>query len=176
MITTGTIFVVEGKSDQALLSSFYRAYIVQTDGYNVSRETIANLKALEKLHKIVIITDQDKAGVYIKDMLIQHLTNYHVITLPFIKEKNSKKIGLAETKRSIIKEAIAPYLVPPFASSSNLTWEITLDHYERANNKDKWMKNVCETFSLCFGSLKKIYAQLLLLNINSEDLEKISYE
>ena len=51
------IIVVEGTSDEALISSFMDADIVVTNGSDVPRETIEYLKEAKKKRDIVVLTD-----------------------------------------------------------------------------------------------------------------------
>ena len=61
--------VVEGKYDKIKLSSFVGSAIITTDGFAVfnNRERIALLKSLAKSGALIIITDSDKAGFFIRD-------------------------------------------------------------------------------------------------------------
>ena len=114
------IIVVEGTSDEALISSFLDADIVVTNGSEVPRETIEFLKEAKKKRDIVVLTDPDCPGKRIRDLLNQEIPGLlHAFVL---KEHAIKhhKVGVAESSKADILEALS-HVVPSSCSRGNLT-------------------------------------------------------
>lgn len=117
MITLDKAVIVEGKYDKIRLSNFLDALIITTDGFGIFKDT-EKLKFIEKLSKekgIVIITDSDKAGMFIRNKLKCYVTGkiYNVF-LPEIKGKEKRKekpsadglLGIEGIDDNIIIEAL----------------------------------------------------------------------
>lgn len=116
------IIVVEGATDEALISSFLDADIVITNGSAVPRETIEYLKKASVTRDIVVLTDPDFPGKRIRDVLNNAIPNLqHAFVL---KEHSIKhhKVGVAESTEEDIKEALS-HLVP---SKPNRRGSITM--------------------------------------------------
>lgn len=109
------IIVVEGTSDEALISSFMDADIVVTNGSDVPRETIEYLKEAKKKRDIVVLTDPDCPGKRIRDILNREIPGLlHAFVL---KEHAIKhhKVGVAESSREDVLDALS-HIVPTTSS------------------------------------------------------------
>ena len=105
------IIVVEGTSDEALISSFMDADIVVTNGSDVPRETIEYLKEAKKKRDIVVLTDPD----CIRDILNREIPGLlHAFVL---KEHAIKhhKVGVAESSKEDVLDALS-HIVPTASS------------------------------------------------------------
>lgn len=109
------IIVVEGTSDEALISSFMDADIVVTNGSDVPRETIEYLKEAKKKRDIVVLTDPDCPGKRIRDVLNREIPGLlHAFVL---KEHAIKhhKVGVAESSKQDVLDALS-HIVPTTSS------------------------------------------------------------
>ena len=109
------IIVVEGTSDEALISSFMDADIVVTNGSDVPRETIEYLKEAKKKRDIVVLTDPDCPGKRIRDVLNREIPGLlHAFVL---KEHAIKhhKVGVAESSKQDVLDARS-HFVPTTSS------------------------------------------------------------
>ncbi len=109
------IIVVEGTSDEALISSFMDADIVVTNGSDVPRETIEYLKEAKKKRDIVVLTDPDCPGKRIRDILnreIPGLLHAFVLKEHAIKHR---KVGVAESSKEDVLDALS-HIVPTASS------------------------------------------------------------
>ncbi|MBQ1434329.1 MAG: DUF4093 domain-containing protein [Clostridia bacterium] len=71
MIKTDEIIIVEGKYDKIALEPLVDATIIATDGFKIFKEPekIEMLRALAKKRGLVILTDSDRAGFFIRGRL-----------------------------------------------------------------------------------------------------------
>lgn len=110
------VIVVEGKTDKALIESFLDAEIVTTNGSEVSRETIEYLKAIKGKKDVVVLTDPDSPGKRIRDVLDAEIPGLYHAYIPKDKAIKRHKVGVAESSKDAILEALN-HVVP--AASGN---------------------------------------------------------
>lgn len=105
------IIVVEGKMDEALLSSFIDADIVTTNGSAVSEETIRYIEEASKTRDIILLLDPDSPGKKIRDTIAQRVPSAKHAFVPKEKSIKKHKVGVAECDKETILEALS-HLVP----------------------------------------------------------------
>lgn len=165
------VFVVEGKTDKALLQTYTKNHIVITDGTNVSRETISYLKQLENYHNIVIITDPDKNGMKIRMKIMENLVQPIVIDVTRDEMKLKKKIGVAEMSRKSLFHKIKPY-------NTGTTKISEIDYYlfwtfcQTNLLEDEAKQAFLQAFSLLDGPTKKLHQALEYLGITIKEIEQ----
>ena len=57
------IIVVEGKADENIIKSLFDVEILKTNGFDIKKEDI---EFLNKVHRVIVLTDSDKAGKTIR--------------------------------------------------------------------------------------------------------------
>ena len=100
------LIVVEGASDKAFLTSFLNAEIVTTNGSEVSRETIDYIKEASKAKDVVVLTDPDFPGKKIRDKLDSQIPNLKHVFIPKEKAIKGHKVGVAESDKETILQAL----------------------------------------------------------------------
>lgn len=93
--------------DSALIASFLDCDIVTTNGSDVPRETIDYLKELKKKRDIVVLTDPDMPGKRIRDILNQQIPGLLHAYIPKEKAIKGHKVGVAESDKDTILEALS---------------------------------------------------------------------
>ena len=122
------VIVVEGKMDRDLLESFLDADIITTNGSEVSRETIEYVRALSKTRTVVVLTDPDAPGKRIRDILNSEVTGLFNAFIPKEKAIKKHKVGVAESDKATIMDALNHLMLPETDSkSSNLTMNDLFD-------------------------------------------------
>lgn len=114
--------IVEGKYDKIKLSSLITSPIITTDGFAIfkSNEKKQLLKKLTNENKIIILTDSDKAGFFIRSK-IKAFLKCEIINLyiPQIKGKENRKtslskdglLGVEGVDISILKKILTPFII-----------------------------------------------------------------
>ncbi|MFA5485954.1 MAG: toprim domain-containing protein [Bacilli bacterium] len=165
-----TIFVVEGKSDSERLHKLGVPYIVRTEGTKVPRETINHLCALAKKHQIVILTDPDGPGEYISEIIVKKIPQSIVLKIDKKLAIKSNNVGIENVGLPALKTIIDPYINNIFMTTSLLKFSdllsLNLTGPQSKENKAK----LANKFSLLTSSLKNMYTQMLLLDLNFNDL------
>jgi ribonuclease M5 len=121
------LIVVEGKTDKDLIESFLDADIVTTNGSEVSRGTIDFIEKAAKLRSVVVLTDPDAPGKRIRDLLDEHIPGLLHAFIPKEKAIKHHKVGVAESSKEIILEALNNLVPSSARPDSNITSE---DLYE----------------------------------------------
>lgn len=176
MFITSTVFVVEGKTDQALVRGLIEAYVVITDGSNVPRETIDHLIALEKYHKIVVIEDPDQTGKRISNKVSTALNNAVTITISKKDILKKGKIGVAESDPKKLKRLIEQHVTPPFVTTSDITFNDLYGLGLQGTGSKLLIDKLLNKLPLMRSSLKGILQQLHLLNISMHEVKRALYE
>lgn len=117
LIKLHSAVVVEGKYDKIRLSNFVDAVIVTTDGFGIfkNKEKLDYLKLLANERGLVVMTDSDSAGTFIRNRL-KGLVGGNIINvyLPEISGKEKRKtspskeniLGVEGLSDEVIKEAL----------------------------------------------------------------------
>ena len=116
------IIVVEGATDRALIETFLDCDIVTTNGSDVPHETIEYLKEAKKKRDIVVLTDPDMPGKRIRDILNQHIPGLLHAYIPKDKAIKHHKVGVAESDRDTILEALNNLVPAGEASRGSLAY------------------------------------------------------
>lgn len=172
------VIVVEGTSDKTLLESFVETEIVITNGSDVPRETIDYLKALSKTRAIVVLTDPDSPGKRIRDVLDKEIPNLLHAYVPKEKAIKGKKVGIAESDKATILEALNNLCpAPSNASKGTLTYEDLLE-LELVGSEDSSERRriVGERLHIGFGNGKTFLKRLNSLGISKDELRKVCQE
>lgn len=176
MYATSTVFVVEGKTDYTLIKSLVSAYVVITDGLNVPRETITHLVALSKYHKIVIIADPDQNGKRISLKVKEALQNAVIVTIKKSDIVKKGKVGVAECDPKILFSLIKEQFDPPFVTSSDVTMNMLFDLGLHGSGSSILKARLISNLPLIKSGLRKLTAQLQMLNISIKEVRKALYE
>jgi ribonuclease M5 len=69
------VIVVEGRHDAQKVSQVVEALILITHGTHISNEFLEQLESLSKKHSIIIFTDNDTPGKYIREKISSRIQN-----------------------------------------------------------------------------------------------------
>ena len=103
------VIVVEGTHDEDKIKLAYPdAFVVVTNGSEVSKETLDMIKKLSENNNIIIFTDPDYPGERIRNLVSSVSKN---VSHAFLKKKdcissNKKKVGIEHASVELIKEAL----------------------------------------------------------------------
>ena len=170
------IVVVEGKHDASkILSVFPKAFCIITNGSEISKETIDEIKNVIKKEKVYLFLDPDGPGNKIRSKIINNLTEDEILNVIVIYSnqeyaisKNNKKVGVEHMKQENIKE-----LFNQFYETKN-TGNITmLDIYKLglADSKIK-RKEICKKLNLGYCNAKQLVKRLNMHCITIDEVKK----
>lgn len=166
------IIVVEGITDVSLLSSFVDAELVTTNGSDVPRETIDYLLEASKKKDIIVLTDPDYPGKRIRDILDNYIPNLKHAYIPKEKAIKHHKVGVAESDKQTILDALSHVSVTKSASKGELSYadllELNLVGPNSIENKDR----VETHFHLGYGNGKTLLKRINAMNITKKEIKE----
>lgn len=160
------VIVVEGRADEAYLSSFIDAVFVVTNGYDIPLQEIQFLNNPKLTKPIIVLTDSDKAGEEIRSRLNSILVNSINIYVDILKCNKNGKHGVAECDKqeviNVLKEHFTDSYPSKTISSSDL---MNLDINKQTRDQ------ICRDLSLGICNNKTFIKRLNCLCIKKEDLK-----
>lgn len=168
------ILVVEGAMDRALIETFLDCDIVTTNGSDVPRETIEYLIEAKKKRDIVVLTDPDSPGKRIRDILNQHIPGLLHAYIPKEKAIKGKKVGVAESDKETILEALS-HLIPEgdFVRGQLLYSDLYELGLVGSPECTAVRDRVCAKLHLGEANGKTLLKRLNALNISKAQLEEV---
>lgn len=121
------VIVVEGATDKALIASFLECEIVTVNGSAVPRETLEYLREASKTRTIVILTDPDYPGKRIRDTVANYVPLAKHAFIPKEKAIKRHKVGVAESDRDTIMQALGNLVPASKAEVSDLLYSDLLE-------------------------------------------------
>lgn len=168
------VIVVEGKSDVQFLESFLDAEFVITNGSEVSRETIEYIRSLSVIKKVIVLTDPDSPGKRIRDILDNEIPNLSHAFVEKNKSIKKHKVGVAESSKEHILEAISNLLEKNELVQGALTMRdlYTLDLCGKDYSNSLRVKVMSE-LHLGYGNAKTLLKRLNSMNIDYDKLKSV---
>jgi len=117
------LLVVEGKTDKDLIDSFLDVDIVTTNGSEVSRETIDFVRKAAEKRTVIVLTDPDAPGKRIGDILDQNIPGLLHAYIPKELAIKHHKVGVAESSKEVILEALSHVVPSSLRPESDITTE-----------------------------------------------------
>jgi ribonuclease M5 len=161
------IIVVEGRGDEAFLSSFIDSIYVVTNGFELNKKDIDFLKSIKDKNKIIVLTDSDDAGLKIRQRIGEEIPGCVNIVADINECNKNGKHGIAESNKNHILSLFKGKLTlvkdeKPCVISSDL-YSLGL------NNKNK-RNELCEKFRLGNCNFKTMIKRI---NYKQIDLKQI---
>ena len=100
------VLVVEGKMDVVAINKAVEADCIITEGFNLSRQTLKNIKAAYKKRGIIILTDPDFAGERIRSFLTKRFPEAKHAFIPCEEATANNDIGVEQASPTSIKKAL----------------------------------------------------------------------
>ena len=173
MLTIKEVIVVEGKSDVATLSNIVKAEFIITNGFEISDETIDLIKRVNETKGVILFLDPDGPGEKIRMKIMNKIPNLkHAFVNPKYAKKG-KKIGVAETDKEHILEALENVITLK-KGEELITY---LDFYNlglvgSSNTLEKRMK-IEDYYRIGHGSAKTCLKRLNMLGITLDNLKEV---
>ena len=168
------LIVVEGKTDLIFLKSFLDADIVITNGSEVSRETLEFIKEANKRQGVIVLTDPDYPGLRIRNIVSEYIGECKHAYIDKKKAIKGKKVGIAETKKEDIIEALNNVVTYKNICSKNVS---EVDLYEMglfgcSDSKSK-RDMVCDYYHLGWCNAKTFLKRVNMFGLTINDIKEV---
>ena len=163
------VLVVEGKSDQAFVSSFINTTFVVTNGYEIPAKDLDFLKHASSKTQIFILTDSDEAGKGIRARLNKEVPAAHNIYVDISRCNKKGKHGVAEAEKEEIINILIEYLSDKLDTKRNITLadliNIGIDDREKR-------EKLADHFHLGQCNNKTLIQRMCILDLTTEEIAK----
>lgn len=168
------LIVVEGKTDLIYLKSFLDADIVITNGSEISHETLEFIKEANKRQGVIILTDPDYPGIRIRNIVSEFIGDCKHAYIEKKKAIKGKKVGIAETKKEDILEALKNVVTYKKENSKGITeadlYEVGLLGKEDSKTK---REKVCLKYHLGWCNAKSFLKRVNMFGLSIEDMKDV---
>lgn len=170
------VVVVEGYHDLAKLREIYpNIDCVITNGSEISKETLEELKSLNELRGLVLFLDPDYQGERIRRMINDFVgpTKHAFLKKSDCINKRRNKVGIEHANNEIIKVALDK-IYETKTNVSSITMN-TLYKYKLIGSVDskKKRKILCEELGIGLSNGKTLLKKLNMFSIKETRIKKI---
>lgn len=163
------VVVVEGKTDSQVLKELFKVTTIETHGLALDDKTKQLIKEVGSSRGIIVLTDPDFPGNKIRkevDALVPNCKHAFVAKKDAI---GKKKLGIAESKKEAIIEALEN--VVTFSNTNeSISWNEFLS-LDIVGNKEKRLA-VYDSFNLGYGNVKTLFKRLNMVGITKSQIEE----
>lgn len=167
------VIVVEGKTDTAILKRLLDVDTIETNGLNMTEETLELIVRTNETRGVIVLTDPDYPGKKIRDR-IQQVTN---CKHAFVAKddavgsyRGKAKVGIAQTRKEAIIDALEN-IVTFKENQESISWQEFLS-LDIVGNKQRRLY-VFHQFNLGYGNVKTLFKRLNMLGITLEMVKEI---
>ena len=168
------LIVVEGKTDLIFLKSFLDADIVITNGSEISKETLDYIKEANNRQGVIILTDPDYPGLRIRNLITEYIGDCKHAYIEKSKAIKGKKVGIAETKKEDILEALKNVVT---YKKDNEKTVCESDLYEMGllgrNDSKKLREKVCNHYHLGWCNAKTFLKRINMFGLTKEQIKEV---
>ena len=168
------VIVVEGKSDYTLLKSFFDVEIIITNGSEISKDTLDLIKKTNETRGVIVLTDPDYPGMQIRNKINAYVGNCKNAFVEKKKAIRGKKVGIAETRKEDILEALENVVTFTDCLIGDVTYD---DLYELGfmgkNDSKNKREFVSNKFHLGWCNAKNFLKRVNMFNITKDMLKEV---
>lgn len=168
--TINGIVIVEGKTDTQKLKQIFNVETIETNGSEISKETIELILISSKNNNIYLFLDPDQPGEKIRNTIIQNIDeSINIFLSKKDMKKNTKKIGIAEATNESIINAFKNSV-----TFNKKTTSLTLEEYLLLNlDTFKKREFVCDFFKISPCNNKQLFKRFNMMNLNFDIINNI---
>lgn len=179
--------IVEGKYDKIKLSNIIASPVIVLNGFSVfnDKEKIALLKRLSNKEKVIVLTDSDKAGMFIRNKLKGFIGPENIVHvyIPRVKGKEKRKIG--PSKEGLLgvegtDDQLLRSLLMRFSAEDNTVYagacvtnaQFYADGFSGGTDSEKNRKLLAKELSLPENMTSKALLEAINMLVTSEEYER----
>lgn len=117
------VIVVEGKNDANVLQSYFDCDIIITHGTSIDEETLMQIKQAQEKRGIIIFTDPDYPGEYIRKTINQRVMGCKNAYIEKSKAKTPKKVGVEHASKQDLEEALGHVFTYQEQMDESISWD-----------------------------------------------------
>ncbi|MCI6271408.1 MAG: ribonuclease M5 [Erysipelotrichaceae bacterium] len=167
------VIVVEGKNDTLNLKRYFDCDTIETHGTCLSDFTIKLIKKINEKRGVIILSDPDSPGDYIRTMLNKKIPNLKHAFLNKEDARSEKKVGVEHAGYEALKKALDNVI-----SYGDCVGNIGINDMVRfgltgsENSKDKRYE-LAKFFNLGKANTKTLIKRMNMMGLNVSDIEEV---
>lgn len=170
------VIVVEGQNDINKIQSCLDVDVIQTHGTHLSKTFLNHLKVLQKERGLIIMTDDDYPGRWIRTQISEVVGPTKHAFIDKKDSKTAKKVGIEHASCESIKIALSN-VITFMESQESISRSFFIDcnlqgHSDSATKRKELLKKL----GLPMMNAKRLYKTLNMMNISEEELKVLLKE
>ena len=168
------VIVVEGKNDTNVLKSYFDCDTIETYGMNIPDSVIQQIKMAQKSRGVIIFTDPDYPGEYIRRTINQAVSGCKNVYIDKKKARTEKKVGVEHATKEDIIEALAHTFTYVENQVESISWEeyLSLGLNGEVDSAEK-RKKLGELLHLGKPNAKTLYKRLNMLGLTKDEIAQL---
>lgn len=165
------VIVVEGKNDKNKLQSIFKdAFIIITNGSEISIDTLKTIKELSANNEVVLCLDPDGPGERIRKKVMEYVPDCSNVYAKRQKaiSKNKRKVGIEHMTKEDILDM--------FSTIHKSTNDGTITYYElyELGLAESRVKRacLCEKLNISYCNAKQLLKRLNAMGLNIEKVKE----
>lgn len=171
------VVVVEGYHDLAKLNTIFpKLDIVITNGSEISKQTLQELKQLNETRGLILFLDPDFPGQKIRQTINNFVgpTKHAHLAKEQCISKNKKKVGIEHAQDADIIEALENVLTPVTTNLNPLTIQDLFDlKLSGCKEAKSHRKTLCDNTGIGLSNAKTLLKKLNMFGITKEQIKTI---
>lgn len=168
------VIVVEGKNDANKLKSILDCDVIETSGTHLSKQVIETLKVIQEKRGIIVFTDPDYPGEYIRKKINDAIPNVKHAFIQKEKAKTTKKVGVEHASKEDIEEALQHLLTYHENNEETLSYVDYMDlGFVGFENSAKLREEVGKVLFVGKCNAKTLFKRINMLGLSKEEVEKV---
>ena len=167
------VIVVEGKKDSARMKEFFDVDTFETRGTGLSKADLAYLKVLHEKRGLILLTDPDYPGEYIRRKIMEEIPNVKQAFITAKQAREKGKVGVEHASKEVLEEALN-HVVCFQEGEETLSYIDYLDLGLSGCERSKELrKMVTEYYHITKSNGKTLWKRLNALQLKKEEIQKV---
>jgi ribonuclease M5 len=169
------IIVVEGKSDTTAIKNAVSADTLETNGSEISAETIERIRLAQKRRGVIVFTDPDFPGERIRKIISQHVPDckHAFLTKQDAIAANQKGLGVEHASKEAIRKALSNLKQETADYPEQIPWRDLVDAGLIGGSQAKKRREKLGTaLKIGYMNGKQLYKRLQMFRITREEFRK----
>mgnify|MGYP001495042431 CR=1 FL=1 len=168
------IIVVEGKNDTAKIKLAVEADTIETNGSEISKETLNQIKIAHARRGVIVFTDPDFPGEKVRKTIQAHVPGVkHAFLLKDeAKAKSGKGLGIEHASVDAIRHALIHVREERQTDKEYIRWQTLVDlNFVGGGNARRRREQLGNILKIGYMNAKQLYKRLNAFQITPQELE-----
>ncbi len=168
------VIVVEGKNDTAKIKQAVEADTIETNGSEISLETLKKIQTAQSRRGVIVFTDPDFPGEKIRETIRANIqgVKHAFLEKEVAKAKGRRGIGIEHASVEAIQRALSVVRTEKISDKEYISWQTLVQHNfvggERARQRREQLGHL---LNIGYMNAKQLYKRLNMFQITLEEFE-----